>query len=366
MEVVIVGGSLGGLLHAIVLRQLGHTVRVLEKSTPDLLQGQTAGSRVGPEVQKVIHEYLKIDKPYTTTTNSVEIINVEGGSIESISTGNTTHFTTWSTLYNMLKSHFIDEENPLATYETERRVSDVAYDGEKVAVTYSDTKTRVSKIIHADLVIGADGDNSTIRKTVLPGINPKDVSYATWRGAVPVTSVSAASRKALENQVLVFRTEKGYTISGVYHVPSESGSLKPEDCQFIWIWYENMAEDTDEYRDLFTGVSGISLVPEALSAPFSELLAKTPDPLLSAVRERSSPRADFHDGKLLLVGDAFALFRPHVGLSTNQAAMQALGLVEVFSGKCNLAEWETKSLAYAEKTKTDSNAYGEYCFASKV
>lgn len=170
-----------------------------------------------------------------------------------------------------------------------------------------------------------------------------------------------------------------------YHVPSEGGSLEPEDCQFIWIWYENMAEDADEYRELFTGASGKrywTTIPrgeiqpklwsrkrergESLSAPFSELLAKTPDPLLSVVREWSSPRAVFHDGNLLLVGDAFALLRPHVGLSTNQAAMQALGLAEVFNGKCSMAEWETKSLAYAQKTKTESNTYGEYCFTGKV
>ncbi|KAI9649442.1 hypothetical protein NHQ30_002018 [Ciborinia camelliae] len=267
------------------------------------------------------------------------------------------YLTTWSILYNMFKSqsHFLDGgEIPLAIYETEKRVSDVTYDGEKVAVTYSDTKTGVSKVIRADLVIGADGGNSIVRETVLLGIKPKYVGYFTWRGAAPVTSVSAASRKVLENRVLLFRTEKGYTLS--YHVPSKSGSLEPEDCQFIWIWYEKMAEDTDEYRDIFTGVSGKrywTTIPrgemqpqvwsrkresgEALSAPFAELLAKTPDPLISAVRECSSPRAVFHDGKLLLVGDAFALFRPHVGLSTNQAAMQALGL----------AELETKSLTYA-------------------
>lgn len=40
-----------------------------------------------------------------------------------------------------------------------------------------------------------------------------------------------------------------------YHVPSETGSLESEDCQFIWDWYEKMAEDTDGDRDLFTGVS---------------------------------------------------------------------------------------------------------------
>jgi hypothetical protein len=36
--------------------------------------------------------------------------------------------------------------------------------------------------------------------------------------------------------------------------------------------------------------------------------------------------------KVLLVDDAFALFRPHVGASANQAAKHALRLAKVFRG----------------------------------
>jgi 2-polyprenyl-6-methoxyphenol hydroxylase-like FAD-dependent oxidoreductase len=162
----------------------------------------------------VINEYLKLDKPYSTTTNSRETINNEGVVIESITFDNTMHFNTWSTLYDMFKFHFLDHgKAPLAVYETGKHVSDVSYHGEKIAVTYSDTKTGGSKVVYADLVIGADGGNSTVRETVLPGVTPKYVGYVTWRGSVPVASVSEASRKVLENRLKIFRTKKGYIIS---------------------------------------------------------------------------------------------------------------------------------------------------------
>ena len=71
---------------------------------------------------------------------------------------------------------------------------------------------------------------------------------------------------------------------------------------------------------------------------------------------------------MLLVGDVFALFKPHVAASTNQAAMQAMGLAEVFEGKRELVEWERGSVEYAMRTAKAvlSRAFGEYCFTGNV
>ncbi|KUJ16155.1 FAD/NAD(P)-binding domain-containing protein [Mollisia scopiformis] len=384
VNIVVVGGSLAGLLHAIIFKHLGHKVHVLEKSSQSTLQSQAAGLGAGPEVRKLIDEYIKTDKPYATTSSLLEIVNSQGDIINSIPTGEVIYLTTWSLLYNMLKAHLLgDRTTPPATYETEKTVRDVNYDGNKVTVTYSDTNTGISNVLQADLVIAADGAHSSVRATVLPDVHPKYAGYVTWRGAVPEASVSEASREVLENRVIIFRTEKGYTIS--YHVPSESGSIAAGEHQFIWIWYEMLEENSEEFRETFTDITGVTrltTVPRGkmnptvwvkrqasgatLSAPFAELLSKTSDPFVSAIRDFVSPKAVIYDGKLLLVGDAFALFRPHLGASTNQAAKQADGLVDVFMGKGNLAEWEKASVEYATRTSATSNALGEYCFTGNV
>lgn len=80
-------------------------------------------------------------------------------------------------------------------------------------VTYSNTETGTSNSIEADLVIAADGGHSVIRTSLVPGISAKYVGYVTWRGAVPEKIVSEASRKLLENRTIIFRTERGYTVS---------------------------------------------------------------------------------------------------------------------------------------------------------
>jgi 2-polyprenyl-6-methoxyphenol hydroxylase-like FAD-dependent oxidoreductase len=384
MEVVVVGGSLSGLLQAIVFKRLGHKVHVLERSSQARLQSQAAGLRAGPDVQKFINEYITTDKPYAKTLNLLEVVNIQGVVINSFPPNDTMLLTTWSLLYDLFKSRLLDEGTAsLTTYETDKLVRDVKYDGEKVAVAYSDTKTGISNVLQADLVIAADGAHSSVRETVIPGLYPTYAGYVTWRGAVPESSVSEASRNVLRDRVILFRTEQGYALS--YHVPSESGSLDPGDCQFIWVWYEMLEENSEDFQEIFTDVSGkrhLTTIPRgkmqpkvwakrrecsaALSTPFAELLEKTLDPFVSAIRECVAPNSVFYDGKLLLVGDAFALFRPHVASSTNQAAMQALGLAEVFQGKGDLAEWERISLEYATKTSALSVAFGEYCFTGKV
>ena len=89
--------------------------------------------------------------------------------------------TTWSLLYDLLKSHLLEGETvPLAMYETDKIVRDVKYDGTRVTVAYSDTKTGISNVLQADLVIAADGGHSFVRQMVVPGLKPNYVGYVTW------------------------------------------------------------------------------------------------------------------------------------------------------------------------------------------
>jgi 2-polyprenyl-6-methoxyphenol hydroxylase-like FAD-dependent oxidoreductase len=203
-----------GLFHAIVLKHLGHKVYVLEKSPVSVLQSEAAGLSVGPQVQTLIDEYIKPTRPYTTISASVHAVNAQGEVINTIPSNPPLQLTTWSQLHGMLKSHVLSEVSDSSiTYETDKLVQAVQYNGEKVIVTYLDTKTGKSSTLQADLVIAADGGHSKIRETALPGPSPKYVGYVTWRGSVPGSSISEASRSTMQNRVLMLRTEQGYIIS---------------------------------------------------------------------------------------------------------------------------------------------------------
>jgi 2-polyprenyl-6-methoxyphenol hydroxylase-like FAD-dependent oxidoreductase len=104
----------------------------------------------------------------------------------------------------------------------------------------------------------------------------------------------------------------------------------------------------------------------SLSAPFAELHAKTNVPFISAIRDSAPLHGIVFNGKVVLVGDAFCLFRPHTGSSTNQAARQALELAEWMRGERTMEAWEESAVAYARMTGAISKAFGEYCFTGKV
>jgi 2-polyprenyl-6-methoxyphenol hydroxylase-like FAD-dependent oxidoreductase len=86
---------------------------------------------------------------------------------------------------------------------------------------------------------------------------------------------------------------------------------------------------------------------QVLSPQFAELVRETEMPFVQAITDVLSPKADFMDGKLLLVGDAVAGFRPHTAASTNQAAYHALLLEKVMRDEISLEENSDAVMEYA-------------------
>jgi hypothetical protein len=79
--------------------------------------------------------------------------------------------------------------------------------------------------------------------------------------------------------------------------------------------HHNMVPTGKLRKDIWDRQTGIG--KSVLPKHFVELLEKTKQPFVSAVSDSIAPAASFFDGKLILVGDALSLFRPHVALSTN-------------------------------------------------
>jgi len=103
-----------------------------------------------------------------------------------------------------------------------------------------------------------------------------------------------------------------------------------------------------------------ALAKSNLARPFAELVEKTTQPFISSVSHTIAPQASFFDGNLLLVGDALTLFRPHVALSANQAAVDCLLLEKSLEGEITGKEWERRVLQYGARTMLLSIMTGNY------
>jgi hypothetical protein len=147
-----------------------------------------------------------------------------------------------------------------------------------------------------------------------------------------------------------------------------------------WVWYEKLPESSVDFAEAMTDKDGRihrNFLPmglmsggvwakqrrkgnEILASPFAELINKTEQPFLSAIHDYAAPQAAFYDDKLLLVGEALALFRPHLALSFNQAALHCILLKKVIKGEINMRSWERQVVKYGRQTQLMNAAMGNF------
>lgn len=99
---------------------------------------------------------------------------------------------------------------------------------------------------------------------------------------------------------------------------------------------------------------------QVMTPCFLELVNKTTLPFISTIRDRSSKRASFLDGKVLFIGEALTLMRPNTGMSFNHSAVNCLTLKKVLQGELTLPDWESEVLQWAEWNLKLAAVVGSY------
>lgn len=133
------------------------------------------------------------------------------------------------------------------------------------------------------------------------------------------------------------------------------------------VWYYNCPKDSDEYAAAMTDIDGkqhqrtvpfgkvhpdIWAKQQAIShtkfaAPMKEIVDKIDTPFVTAISDCIVPNAMYYDRKLFLVGDALALFRPHLAQSTNQTALHCLQLEKLLQGEITPEVYEQEVMMFA-------------------
>lgn len=166
------------------------------------------------------------------------------------------------------------------------------------------------------------------------------------------------------------------TILDRYLTPGPSGSTAPGERLLDWCWYDicdgqsidEIMTDSSGYRHGQTVPRGsvrpdvwkkqVSRAEEVLPAGFRDIVKETTSPLVTAITSFESPKALLCGGKVVLVGEAFTQLRPHLGLSSNLAAFQALTLANALKGQKSLAEWEEEVIKLGHEDSVRSSAMG--------
>ncbi len=364
-RVIVVGGSLGGLTAALVLRDAGCCVHVYERSGA-ALQGRGAGIVAHPTTVRYFTEnrVLKIEH---LSAPARWLRYLDRDSSTAYQEPCRYRFTSWNTLYRGLLGCFDPDR-----YHMGEEV--VGFDQDAAAVTVHLVGGRRDS---GDLLVCADGISSTARRILLPEVAPRYAGYVAWRGTVEEPDLRPATLAALHEAITYHLMPDSHIHA--YPIPNADGSLEPGGRCINWVWYRNLGEGAD-LDGLMTDRAGVprtvSLVPGSvqdryarqlreiaaiLPAPLADVVVTTGQPFIQVISDIEVPRMAF--GRICLIGDAAFTVRPHAGAGTAKAAADAWKLadaVRAFGGDvvAALERWEPAQLALGSQLVARARAIG--------
>ncbi len=188
MKVIIIGGGIGGLCAAIALQQQGHEVRVYERA--ETIGEVGAGLTLWSNAVKVLRR-LGIADSVIAAGAKIEQSKLLTSTGEALSTAGIEHLeerfgesvigihraALHEILIRSLKPNILKLAMPCVHFEQgDNKVTTHFANGE------ADT---------ADLLIGADGIHSVIRKQMMPNLHLRYSGCTAWRGVVETENEAA-------------------------------------------------------------------------------------------------------------------------------------------------------------------------------
>jgi 2,6-dihydroxypyridine 3-monooxygenase len=358
----VIGGSLGGLITALQLGDVGCDVQVFERS-PVPLEGRGAGIVLHPVTTRYFEEHGLLDLRRVSSSARILQYLTRAGDVllqEPI----VYRFTSYATLYAALVD-FIDPER----YHLGKDLVGFYHTGDEVVAQFAD-----GDAVRCDLLVGADGIRSTVRSLLFPDLRPAYAGYVGWRGTLPEDRLPARPRRQLRDVLTYHVGERTHVLS--YEIPVAEGAGRSMN----WVWYRNLP-DGGPLEALLEDRSGLrhdlSLPPGAvgddhiedlresagdLPPAFTDLVRATPSPFVQVIVDLKVPAMVRQ--RVCLVGDAAFVLRPHIAAGTAKAAADARALadeIEKAGGAvpAALRAWEPGQLALGRATTARAREVGE-------
>ncbi|KAI0186367.1 hypothetical protein EV127DRAFT_172519 [Xylaria flabelliformis] len=377
-RVIIVGGSIAGLMCGLLLKHVGCNVEILEQDSDDR-KSHMAGIAMGPNVMDLLRDHDRLKKPFTYGIDGLQSLDT-GNKPRIVATGKR-EITSWDALYYRLRSNFdglvsayypqppkADIMDGTTAYHSNTRVLDVGRpDASDAHLTVTSVNRHTNAVSErsADLVIGADGADSIIRAKYQPAVQRRYAGYVVWRGTVQEEHLSDPTLKAVAHSAINHTMDQHHII--VYVIPGKNGSLQAGERLVNFCWYTNETPESldDILRDRIDGHRHRNTVPagrvkesawearlkHARAVPLPpamlEIVEKIQEPFIQVISDFFSPKGAFENGQVLLMGDALTLVRPHAGLSSAKSAFHSRAIEDFVRGKLSIQEWETSVLRYS-------------------
>lgn len=355
MKVSIVGGSIGGLTAACLLRDAGHQVSVYERSAVRLEQ-RGAGIGFLPASYRYLQTRAAIDiDKISVKTEHIRYLDKESKLVYDAK--HQYRFSSWNTVYASTLDHFGTSE-----YHLDSEVVDFSQSSENVSISLKNGRS-----ITAELLVGADGIGSLLRDRLVPTSKSEYAGYVAWRGMVPEAKLSSELIERLGDAITYFVYPGSHIL--VYPIPDHEGRVTPGDRLINFVWYCNYPSGK-EFNSLMTDKNGllreVSIPPgfvsehnveqvklmalNCLPKLLSDLVVATIEPFVQVIYDVDIDQMAF--GRICLIGDAGIVARPHAAAGTAKAAADGWALAEALEKHEALDDaldaWQFSQLAVAK------------------
>jgi len=362
---LIIGGSVGGLFAANLLRGIGWDAVVFERN-PEELTGRGAGISTHPELHAIMRRLgIPFDDSMGIRVNNVIFLDRHGNAYDRRDTARV--MSSWGRVFRSLRDMF-----PSESYHLGKSLSFVEQDADGVTAVFADGSRE-----RGDLLVGADGGRSTVREQFLPDRPPEYAGYVAWRAMLDEREIPPAIHAQLFDSYTYCLPEGELFLA--YPVPGRNNETQPGQRAYNIVWYRPTTPEklTDLCSDAAGKCHGTSIAPplirpdviaaikaetRALVAPqVAEIFARDPRPFFQAIFDFDAPQIVF--GRVALLGDAAFVARPHPGAGTTKAALDAAKLADSIAAQglaAGLARYQREQRAFGNRLVALGRQEGAY------
>jgi 2-polyprenyl-6-methoxyphenol hydroxylase-like FAD-dependent oxidoreductase len=326
---LVIGGSLGGLIAAQLLRRDGWDTVVFERNAEELAS-RGVGLGTHPQLIAILRRSgIAFDETMGIRVPRVICLDRGGTIIAEHPTSRT--MSSWARLYRSLR-----DASPAQNYRLGSTLQHIEQDSAGVTAVFADGARE-----RGDILVAADGIRSTVREQFLPQVQPVYAGYVAWRAVLDEQHVPPAVRREIF-ELYTFCLPEGEQLLG-YPVPGRDNDTAMGRRGYNIVWYR--PTDPAALADLCTDATGrhhtagippplirsdviarVKADASALLAPqIAEIFVRT-GPFFQPIFDLESPQLVF--GRVALLGDAAFVARPHAGAGTTKAAVDAASLAD--------------------------------------
>jgi 2-polyprenyl-6-methoxyphenol hydroxylase-like FAD-dependent oxidoreductase len=309
MKIIVVGAGIAGLTFALACHANGMQVKIVDKAKA--LRGIGGGIFLWPHGYRYLQE-LGLHKKIESVCVTAKYSNFYGnsGNLLLRDSHDEIHSLLNSGIFPLDRSYLqqsLIEQLPEGVLELNKSIISIENKADRVRVFFTDGTDET-----ADLIVGADGVHSVVRKHIFPAREEVYSGYCWWGGMVDRKHVPHFARDEVRftvGQAKVF---------SVWPVHGE---------RFMWYLPAKLA------LDQFTPDRGQEQV-EALCADWPQDMLQIVSAPQSAERfnvpvYEVAPSEIISHGRVALIGDAACTFGPLLGNGVNKAIEDAFVLAKL-------------------------------------